>query len=112
MIVGLNTNKSIKMFKGDDRPINDENDRAYVLASLTCVDYVVLFDDKTPINIIRELNPDILVKGGDYDSNETDTTSIKYIVGKEYAKKCATINTVEGYSTTNIINSLIKPVSS
>ena len=81
LIVGLNTDNSVKQLnKGTDRPINNEISRAFILASLTMVDYVVFFNDSNPLNLIETLIPDVLVKGGDYDPNETNASSKKYIV--------------------------------
>jgi D-glycero-beta-D-manno-heptose 1-phosphate adenylyltransferase len=68
LIVGVNSDASVKMLgKGDDRPINNENDRMALLAALESVDYVVQFTERTPIELIEAVRPDILVKGGDYD---------------------------------------------
>jgi len=95
LVVGVNTNRSVRELKGKTRPVNDENDRAFLLASLRCVDRVVLFDDNTPYELIKMVEPDILVKGGDYREDE--------VVGREYAKKTVILPLVEGYSTTGII---------
>ncbi len=95
LIVGLNSDDSVKRIKGKDRPINKQEDRAELLASLEFVDYVVIFDEDTPYNLIREIKPDILVKGGDY--------KIEEIVGREFAKKTVILPFMEGYSTTAII---------
>ncbi|MGG1945125.1 D-glycero-beta-D-manno-heptose 1-phosphate adenylyltransferase [Trinickia sp. NRRL B-1857] len=68
LIVGVNSDASVRMLgKGDDRPINVEDDRMALLASLECVDWVVLFEERTPVELIGALRPDVLVKGGDYD---------------------------------------------
>ena len=68
LIVGVNSDASVRMLgKGDDRPINHEEDRMALLASLECVDWVVRFEEQTPVELIRALRPDVLVKGGDYD---------------------------------------------
>ncbi len=66
MVVGVNTDKSVARLKGPQRPINNENDRAYLLAALSMVDAVVLFDEDTPLQLIQLIQPDVLVKGGDY----------------------------------------------
>lgn len=95
LVVGINTNRSVKALKGEARPVNDENDRAFLLSSLRCVDRVVLFDDDTPYELIKLIAPDILVKGGDYREDE--------VVGREFAKETVIIPLVEGYSTTGII---------
>lgn len=100
LVVGLNTDASVRRLKGPERPINVEDDRAWVLSALRAVDYVVLFDDDTPLEVIRALMPDVLVKGGDY-TRET-------IVGADdveaHGGTVCTIPLVEGRSTTAIIN--------
>ncbi len=100
LIVGLNTDASVRRLKGQSRPINVEQDRAAVLNALKPVDYVVLFDEDTPIELIKQVRPDFLVKGADYER--------KNIVGADfvesYGGRVATIEFVEGKSTTNIIN--------
>jgi D-beta-D-heptose 7-phosphate kinase/D-beta-D-heptose 1-phosphate adenosyltransferase len=98
LVVGLNTDRSVRALKGDSRPVNAENDRAAVLSALSSVDYVILFDEDTPFELIREIKPDILVKGGDY-TPET-------VVGREFAGKTVIINFVEGYSTTSTIEKM------
>ncbi|MBL1279752.1 MAG: adenylyltransferase/cytidyltransferase family protein [Fluviicola sp.] len=111
LVVALNTDASVKrQGKGDDRPINDNDARAMVLASLGFVDLIVFFDDDTPLSVIKELQPDVLVKGADYDPCETDANSKKYIVGSDVVKKnggeVIAIPLVEGFSTTGIIRAL------
>jgi rfaE bifunctional protein nucleotidyltransferase chain/domain len=108
LIVAINTDASVReLGKGDNRPINSEEARATVLAALGFVDMVVFFDDNTPLSLIEFLQPDILVKGADYDPQETNPDSKKYIVGSDFIKKnggeVAAIQLVEGYSTTSII---------
>lgn len=66
LIVGLNSDTSVKMLKGETRPINPQNDRAEVLAALSCVDYVVIFDEISPIELLKSIKPDVYVKGADY----------------------------------------------
>ncbi len=95
LIVGLNSNSSVTRLKGKSRPINDEYDRAYLLASLEIVDFVVIFNEDTPYNLIKELKPDVLVKGADYKDKD--------VVGSDIAKEVKLIEFVEGKSTTNII---------
>lgn len=95
LIVGVNTNRSVRALKGVTRPVNDEKDRAFLLSSLRCVDRVVFFDDDTPYELIKMVAPDILVKGGDYRVDE--------VVGREFAKETVIMSLVEGYSTTQII---------
>lgn len=111
LIVGLNTDASVKrQEKGDDRPVNHEESRAKVLSALRAVDAVVLFDEDTPLNLITTLQPDVLVKGADYDAGETDATEPRYIVGanevKKYGGAVMTIPLVKGVSTTNTIRKL------
>lgn len=99
LILGLNTDSSIKRIKGISRPITHESDRAFQVASLLCVDAVCLFDEDTPADLIKAVKPDVLVKGGDY--------TIATIVGADfvqgYGGKVEVIPFVEGYSTTSII---------
>ncbi len=98
LIVGLNTDSSTKKLKGSTRPINDEKSRSGVLAALFFVDAVILFDQDTPLHLIREIQPNVLVKGADY--------SIEQIVGaKEVLQSGGEVRTLaflEGYSTTSI----------
>lgn len=99
LVVGLNSDKSINIIKGEHRPIIDEVSRARLLAALQFVDYVVLFDEDTPIELIKSIKPDILAKGNDYD--------ISNIVGAEIVLsnggKVETIDLVPGYSTSRLI---------
>ncbi len=104
LIVALNSDASVKKIKGEKRPILDENDRAYILVSLKCVDAVCLFDEETPAEIIDKLKPDVLVKGGDYKINEVVGRESVYNVGGEVV----TIPLVEGKSTKGIIEKIIK----
>lgn len=100
LVVGLNADVSVKRLKGDSRPINPEFARAMVLAALQFVDYVILFEEDTPLHLIQKVSPDFLVKGGDY-SNEQ-------IVGADFVTqnggKVITLPFVEGFSTTHIIH--------
>jgi rfaE bifunctional protein nucleotidyltransferase chain/domain len=109
LVVAINTDASVRRLgKGDDRPINSEEARAFVLSGLGFIDMVVLFDNDTPLELIQALQPDVLVKGADYDPNETDSNAKKYIVGsdvvKQYGGKVEAISLVDGFSTTGIIN--------
>jgi len=111
LIIGLNTDLSVKQQgKGDERPINTEDARLFVLASLEVVDLVVLFNDQTPLDLIQTLIPTTLVKGADYDSNETNPSSKKYIVGSDIVLAnggCVkTIDLEDGYSTTSLISKI------
>ena len=109
LIIGLNSDVSVRLLnKGDSRPLQDEQSRAMILASLHFVSAVVLFDKETPQDLIQFLQPDVLVKGADYDANETDPQSKKYIVGSDsvrnYGGVVKTIEFLEGFSTTAIEN--------
>ena len=99
LVVGLNSDASIKRIKGPSRPINNEQSTAALLAGMTYVDAVVLFDEETPVNLISEVMPAVLVKGGDY--------KIKEIVGHEMVLnnggEVCTIDFVEGYSSSELI---------
>ncbi|MBI1837013.1 MAG: D-glycero-beta-D-manno-heptose 1-phosphate adenylyltransferase [Flavobacteriia bacterium] len=111
LIVALNTDESVKnQGKGENRPINPEDARLIVLASLGFVDMVILFNENTPLKLIEALQPDVLVKGADYDPNVTDQNSKKYIVGsdivKNYGGEVVVIDLEEGFSTTNIIEKM------
>src|SRR5690606_3130778 len=84
LIVGLNSDASVKrQGKSDERPINDQDARAVVLAGLSVVDLVIIFDENTPYELIQTLQPDIVAKGSDYDADERDSSSKKYIVGSD-----------------------------
>lgn len=111
LVVAINSDSSVKrQGKGDDRPVNNFDSRAFVLASLQMVNYVIEFNADTPLEIIEVIKPNVLVKGGDYDANESDKNSKKYIVGRDcvlnHGGKVETIDLVAGFSTTNIINKL------
>jgi D-beta-D-heptose 7-phosphate kinase/D-beta-D-heptose 1-phosphate adenosyltransferase len=99
LIVGLNSDESVKKIKGDKRPINDQYSRMKVLEALRCVDEVLLFSEETPYELIKKIRPDILVKGGDY--------KIEDIVGSDLVKRIEIIKYLEGYSTTNIIKKIM-----
>lgn len=102
LVLGLNTDASISRLKGPSRPVVGQNERARVMAALAAVDAVVLFDEDTPLELIRELQPDVLVKGGDY--------SVDTVVGHEIVQarggRVEIVPTVEGFSTTNIVRKL------
>ena len=102
LIIGLNADASIKGLKGNNRPINDENARALLLASLTMVDAVVLFSDPTPLQLILAVKPDVLVKGGDYKVE--DIAGAKEVIS--WGGKVVINPIVEGYSTSSIINKI------
>ena len=100
LILGLNSDYSVKSLKGSNRPINNESDRAEVLSALKAIDYVVIFDEKTAENIVGEVKPDIYAKGGDYS---IDTLPEAKIVA-EHGGKTVLLQLVDGKSSTNIIN--------
>lgn len=102
LVVGLNSDESVRRLKGPTRPVNGEKERAFVLAALACVDYVVVFEEDTPEELIKIVRPDVLVKGGDY--------AIENIVGADFVQRnggvVTTIPFVEGFSSTRIIAKL------
>lgn len=102
LVVGLNSDASVHRLKGPERPVNDEQSRALLLAALEMVDYVVLFEEDTPYNLILKVKPDLLVKGGDYD--------IDNIVGADFVRQrggeVRTIPFVQGFSSSSIIDHL------
>ena len=107
LIVGINTNASVKRLgKSDSRPLQDEQSRAMIIAALHFVSAVILFDEDTPLELIKLVQPNVLVKGADYDANETDPKNKKYIVGADIVKanggEVKTIEFLEGFSTTLI----------
>ena len=95
LIVGLNSDQSLRRLKGDGRPVNPQYDRAYLLAALDAVDFVSVFEEDTPYELIKAIEPDVLVKGGDYRGKE--------VVGSDIAKELRLVDFVEGRSTTAII---------
>ncbi|MCT7510763.1 D-glycero-beta-D-manno-heptose-7-phosphate kinase [Aliarcobacter cryaerophilus] len=95
LILGLNADSSVRKLKGPTRPINTQDDRAYILASLESVDYVVIFEEETPYELIKLIKPHVLVKGGDYEGKE--------VVGQEIADELKLVQFVDGKSTTNTI---------
>jgi D-beta-D-heptose 7-phosphate kinase/D-beta-D-heptose 1-phosphate adenosyltransferase len=99
LVIGINADSSVKRLKGDSRPIQNEEDRAYITSCLKCCDAVAIFDEDTPLELIKVVLPDVLVKGGDYE--------IENIVGRDVVEAnggvVKTIPLVEGRSTTNII---------
>lgn len=102
MVVGLNTDSSVSRLKGSTRPVQDETSRALILASLSFVTKVVLFDEDTPYELIKFVQPDILVKGNDYKAEEI----VGYDVVKARNGEVVTIDIVDGYSTTAIVRKL------
>lgn len=102
LIVLLNSDKSVKSIKGDDRPINNEMDRAEILVALNCVDFVVLFDEDSPAKLLDEIKPDVYTKGADYTMETLPERDIMIKNGT----KVEFIDFVQGKSTTNIINKI------
>ncbi len=104
LVVGLNSDLSVKRLKGENRPLLSEKERSSILAALECVDFVVIFDDNTPLNLIGSILPDVLVKGGDYAPDE--------VVGKEVVEqnggRVEIIPFVDGFSTSRIIEDIRK----
>jgi D-beta-D-heptose 7-phosphate kinase/D-beta-D-heptose 1-phosphate adenosyltransferase len=100
LIVAINSDKSLRSLKGPKRPLVKQNDRAKLLLALKSIDFVVVFNEQTPSEILRELKPDILVKGGDYKLNE--------IVGREFVKKIYRFPFVKGHSTTKLIKLIVE----
>ena len=100
LIIGLNTDESVKQLKGNSRPVQDEISRAMLLASLHFVDAVVLFNDSTPYELIKAIQPDTLIKGSDYKPEEI----VGYDVVTKKGGNVVTIDYLEGYSTTGLIN--------
>jgi len=102
LIIGLNSDSSVKKLKGDSRPVNTENDRAYILSNLFAVDCVVIFTEETPYEIISKILPDVLVKGGDWKAED--------IVGSDVVIKnggmVKSLKYVNNYSTTGLINKI------
>ena len=102
LVVGLNSDSSVRRLKGDERPINTEIDRARVLAGLWCVDFVIIFNEDTPYNLIKAIEPDVLVKGGDWP--------IEKIVGRDIVQAkggiVKSLNFLPGYSTTSLIDKI------
>jgi D-beta-D-heptose 7-phosphate kinase/D-beta-D-heptose 1-phosphate adenosyltransferase len=100
LIVGLNSDDSIRRLKGNNRPINTQNDRAYILASLEVIDYLVIFDEDSPFELINLIKPDVLVKGGDYEGKE--------VIGQDIAKELKLVKFIDGKSTTKTIERIQK----
>jgi rfaE bifunctional protein nucleotidyltransferase chain/domain len=104
LIIGLNSDASVKRLKGGDRPIQDERSRALILASLRFVDAVVLFDQDTPYELIKLVNPRVLVKGSDYKAEDI----VGYDVVMENGGEVVTVDFLDGFSTSGLINQIKK----
>ena len=108
LVVALNTDASARRLgKGPDRPLNTEGDRAALIAALESVSLVTFFDEDTPLELIRLLKPDILVKGGDYDMDTLAETAVV----KAYGGKAIAIAFVDGYSTTALVKKIRQPTA-
>jgi len=103
LVVGLNSDSSVKKLKGENRPINKEMDRAICLAALEAVDYIIIFNEDTPYHLIKTIRPHILIKGGDWREEEI----VGYDIVKSYGGKVISSKFFSNYSTTNIIKRII-----
>jgi len=104
LIVAINSDTSVKAIKGKRRPLLPQKDRVEILSALSCVDYVVIFEEHDPVRIISELIPDVLIKGGDYQLNEIKGKEIVTSAGG----KVLTIPEIKGKSTTNLIQTILE----
>jgi rfaE bifunctional protein nucleotidyltransferase chain/domain len=104
LVIGLNSDHSVKRLKGESRPVNDQDARALLLASLIMVDAVVIFEEDTPLNLITSIMPDVLVKGGDYTVDEI--AGAKDVIAN--GGKVVINPILDGFSTTAIINAISK----
>jgi len=100
LVVGLNSDSSVKEIKGEKRPINNEIERSQLLINIGWVDFVIIFNNNTPYSVLENLKPDILVKGSDYNVDQ--------LVGKKFVKEVVLFDYIEGSSSTNIINSVFE----
>jgi D-beta-D-heptose 7-phosphate kinase/D-beta-D-heptose 1-phosphate adenosyltransferase len=98
LVVGLNSDDSIKRLKGETRPINNIDERAKILSLFDFIDYIIVFSDDTPLNIITMLTPDVLIKGSDYNKEN--------IIGKEFVKQIILFDFVQNKSSTRVINKI------
>lgn len=103
LIVGLNSDKSVRRLKGVNRPLNSEIDRAYVLESLDFIDYIVIFNNDTPLKIIQEIKPDYYTKSGDYNMSNIIGPNLGGDIIESYGGQAVIIDYLKGYSTTSII---------
>ena len=100
LVLGLNSDKSVRRLKGPGRPIVSENERALLLAGLVPIDYVTIFGQDTPEELIRLVKPDVLIKGGDWKKDE--------IVGRDIAKKVVRVPLIKGHSTSELIKRIVR----
>lgn len=110
LVVGVNTDSTVRRLKGEDRPIVPESERAEVLSALECVDYVTIFDEDTPVELILAIKPSIHVKGGDYKPEDLpESDAVRKIGGVVKVIPYAGTNT-EGYSTTGLIDTILRKI--
>jgi D-beta-D-heptose 7-phosphate kinase/D-beta-D-heptose 1-phosphate adenosyltransferase len=102
LVLGLNSDDSIRRLKGPERPLIGQDERAHVLAALDCIDYVIIFDEDTPLRLIEMLRPQVLVKGGDY----TREGVVGHDIVESYGGRVELVEFVDGKSTTNIIEKI------
>lgn len=103
LFVGLNSDASVKRLKGETRPVNDQGERKYILENLKCVDFVEIFNEDTPYELIKEVSPDILVKGGDWTPDKIVGSDLVLAKGG----KVLSLKFIEGRSTTEIIKKIL-----
>lgn len=113
LVIGVNSDDSVKrLHKGPARPIKDEQTRSLILRALEFVDATIIFDDDTPLNLINTIQPSVLVKGGDYDPNETNESLKTYMVGskevRSWGGKVHALSFVPGHSTTRLEEKIIE----
>ena len=102
LIIGLNSDASVTRLKGEGRPVQDENSRALILASLEFVDFVILFEEDTPLELIRQVQPEVLIKGGDYKPEEI----VGYDIVTQKGGEVYCLEFIDGYSSSKIISKL------
>lgn len=102
LVVGVNSDESVRRLKGPARPVRNDAERAYVLAALECVDLVVMFPEDTPLSLVRHLKPDVIVKGGDY----SEDTIVGATEVKSWGGRVVVVPLTPGHSTTAIIRKL------
>lgn len=106
LVVGVNTDDSVRRLKGPDRPVNSECDRVEVLAALECVDYVTLFNEDTPVELIRAIQPDVDVKGGDYSVEDMPEAEVMRSIGGRVEIIPFSATDSEGFSTTGTLRAI------